>query len=331
MDDFGTGYSSLNMISTLPIDALKLDMQFIRNAFSQRKDTRMLEVIIDIADYLSVPVIAEGVETEEQLNALKAMGCDLVQGFGKIAYALSCGFESVYYVDTENEHYVEFSSEGKYEDLQIERSGPDFFSDTQRNIPRVVYIEDQPRVSLCLRKDALLAQLADGHPFSMTYRLMIDGTPAYYNLKAVKANTHDNHHIVIGVSNVDDQIKQADVMEAAQNAMDFNSLAKALSSDMESIYYVDTDSDTYMEFITDSSYGSLKLEVSGTNFFDECRQNILKVIYSEDRQKVSAAMEKDALLAALKRRPTFFMDYRLLIDGAPLYYRMKVIPAEGED
>ena len=81
MDDFGTGYSSLNMISTLPIDALKLDMQFIRSAFRGTKDTRMLEVILEIADYLSVPVIAEGVETEDQLHVLKAMGCDIVQGY----------------------------------------------------------------------------------------------------------------------------------------------------------------------------------------------------------------------------------------------------------
>ena len=81
MDDFGTGYSSLNMISSLPIDALKLDMQFIREAFKDGKDTRLIEVIIDIADYLNVPVIAEGVETEEQLLALKAMGCDMVQGY----------------------------------------------------------------------------------------------------------------------------------------------------------------------------------------------------------------------------------------------------------
>ncbi len=81
MDDFGTGYSSLNVISSLPIDALKLDMQFIRTAFSGQKDTRMIEAIIDIASYLSVPVIAEGVETEEQMRCLKAMGCDLAQGF----------------------------------------------------------------------------------------------------------------------------------------------------------------------------------------------------------------------------------------------------------
>ena len=81
MDDFGTGYSSLNMISTLPIDALKLDMQFIRNAFKEDGNTHMLEVIIGISDFLSVPVIAEGVETEEQLHALKNIGCDIVQGY----------------------------------------------------------------------------------------------------------------------------------------------------------------------------------------------------------------------------------------------------------
>ena len=81
IDDFGTGYSSLNMISNLPIDALKLDMQFIRDAFKEGGSTHMLEVIIGISDYLSVPVIAEGVETEEQLHVLKSLGCDIVQGY----------------------------------------------------------------------------------------------------------------------------------------------------------------------------------------------------------------------------------------------------------
>jgi len=81
MDDFGTGYSSLNMISSLPIDSLKLDMQFVRNAFKEGGNTHLIEIIIDIADYLTVPVIAEGVETEEQLDVLRAMGCDIVQGY----------------------------------------------------------------------------------------------------------------------------------------------------------------------------------------------------------------------------------------------------------
>ena len=81
MDDFGTGFSSLNMITTLPIDALKLDIQFIRTAFRDRKDTRLLETVIRLAQSLGLSTIAEGVETEEQMLTLKALGCDVVQGY----------------------------------------------------------------------------------------------------------------------------------------------------------------------------------------------------------------------------------------------------------
>lgn len=81
MDDFGSGYSSLNMISELPIDALKLDMYFIKNAFSKSHNTKMISIVVDIADYLGVPVIAEGVETEEQYLAIKELGCSVIQGY----------------------------------------------------------------------------------------------------------------------------------------------------------------------------------------------------------------------------------------------------------
>ena len=81
MDDFGSGYSSLNMITALPIDALKFDLQFIRTAFLEHKDTRLLEAVIGLAKSLGLPTIAEGVETAEQMLALRGMGCDLVQGY----------------------------------------------------------------------------------------------------------------------------------------------------------------------------------------------------------------------------------------------------------
>ena len=81
MDDFGSGYSSLNMLSYMPIDVLKMDIAFIRNIERNEKDFRLVELIIDIARYLKVPVVAEGVETENQLRLLKEAGCDLVQGY----------------------------------------------------------------------------------------------------------------------------------------------------------------------------------------------------------------------------------------------------------
>ncbi|MBQ3671575.1 MAG: EAL domain-containing protein [Treponema sp.] len=81
MDDFGSGYSSLNMLSMLPIDVLKLDRAFIMNIAPNNKDMRMVELILDIAKFLEVPVVAEGVETKAQFDLLKAAGCDIIQGF----------------------------------------------------------------------------------------------------------------------------------------------------------------------------------------------------------------------------------------------------------
>ena len=81
MDDFGSGYSSLNMLTALPIDALKLDMRFIRNICTSEKALKMVELMIEIAEFLNVPVISEGVETKEQYQLLKEIGCDIIQGY----------------------------------------------------------------------------------------------------------------------------------------------------------------------------------------------------------------------------------------------------------
>ena len=81
MDDFGSGYSSLNMITTLPIDVLKLDMKFVRNMEKDEKSLKLVELIIDIAKFLDVPVVAEGVETKSQLDTLKELGCQVIQGY----------------------------------------------------------------------------------------------------------------------------------------------------------------------------------------------------------------------------------------------------------
>ena len=81
MDDFGSGYSSLNMLSSMPVDILKMDMAFVQNIERNEQDLHLVELILDIAKYLKIPVIAEGVETENQLNLLRNAGCDIVQGY----------------------------------------------------------------------------------------------------------------------------------------------------------------------------------------------------------------------------------------------------------
>lgn len=81
MDDFGSGYSSLNMLSDMPIDVLKMDMKFVRNIENSEMDFRLVELILDIAKYLNLTVVAEGVETKGQLELLQNAGCNIVQGY----------------------------------------------------------------------------------------------------------------------------------------------------------------------------------------------------------------------------------------------------------
>ena len=231
MDDFGTGYSSLGMLSHLPIDALKLDMSFVRSAFGATRDVRMIELIIDIADYLHVPVVAEGVETEEQYLTLKAMGCDYVQGYyfskpvppqafdsfliewtnakaeitptDKKAYmsiskALTSDFESIFYVDVFTDFYLEFHA-GKNGKLEIRPGGTDFFRDIGEKLLADVVEADAEALREALDKTNLIHWAGQQETVELSFQKLKNGVPTPYSLQTIKSRESDTQHIVLGV------------------------------------------------------------------------------------------------------------------------------------
>ena len=231
MDDFGTGYSSLGMLSNLPIDALKLDMSFVRSAFGETRDMRMIELIIDIADYLNVPVVAEGVETEEQYLVLKLMGCDMVQGyyFSKpvppeafdhflierkdmkaeltptekksymsVSRALTGDYESLFYVDVVTDFYLEFHT-GPNGELEIGPGGTDFFGSGREKLLKEVYEDDAEMLKKETGKLSMMRWAGQEETISLPFRRERDGILTPYLLQTIQTRESDNHHIVIGV------------------------------------------------------------------------------------------------------------------------------------
>lgn len=81
MDDFGTGYSSLSYLKQLPISEIKIDRSFISEIDKEENDQMMMHSILNMANHFDLTVVAEGIETKEQFNFLKANKCELYQGF----------------------------------------------------------------------------------------------------------------------------------------------------------------------------------------------------------------------------------------------------------
>ncbi len=81
IDDFGTGYSSLGYLRRFPIDELKIDKSFVDDLLTVGSTTSLAEVVVALGVTLGMATVAEGVETEEQAEALRTMGCELAQGY----------------------------------------------------------------------------------------------------------------------------------------------------------------------------------------------------------------------------------------------------------
>ncbi|MCR5122603.1 MAG: EAL domain-containing protein [Ruminococcus sp.] len=126
--------------------------------------------------------------------------------YGQIAESLASHYDVIYYIDSVNGDYVEFTANSIYGSLEVKEEGNDFFSEAPRNIEQIVFPDDKDRMHTVIDKDYLISALEDKKQFAADYRLVIDGKTRYTRMTVTWAG--DKVHLIIGVENIDEEIKR---------------------------------------------------------------------------------------------------------------------------
>ncbi|SCW26692.1 diguanylate cyclase (GGDEF) domain-containing protein [Ruminococcaceae bacterium YRB3002] len=241
-----------------------------------------------------------------------------------IAGALAGRYEAIYYINIASNNYTIYSSSADYAKLGTTIQGEDFFADCIPDIKKFIHKEDVEYVLSELNKDTLLQHLDEAGSVSITYRQQLGGDTAYVTLYAVRPE-NDTEHIVMGVLNIDAQIKREQHM-LEQSDM-FNEVAMALASRYEAIYRVNIETDEYYEYSSSNKYTKLEVGNHGQDFFGDTQRNMKRDIYEEDYPMMAREMDKDHLLRKLEGVGKVFLNYRLMLDGRPQYMTLVIMRA----
>ena len=250
----------------------------------------------------------------------------------RVAQALAADYFCIYYVNTENDKFIEYSASEEYRALGLPRCGEDFISFSRKRFEAIIHPEDQERFLDGFVKEKIISELDAHGIYTLTFRLMFKGVPTYVHLKVTRMIEKEGSHIVIGISSVDEQMKAMEAFETAHHAsITFGRVASALAGDYFSIYVVDLDTDRFVEYSATEEYDRLGLEKTGDDFFNVSRRNMSRLVYEDDRERVMGTFYREKVMSILERDKIFTMKYRLVFGDTPVWVSMKATLLEDSD
>ena len=245
--------------------------------------------------------------------------------FDEIALALAKDYDSIYVIDSTDDSYVEYFTEGEDRKLAVRSSGDDFYADTIRNCRMLVYPDDQELFLESFKKDNVIGVLKTGKSFTLNYRLMVDGVPLHYFLKTIKG---ENDNVVIGVQNIDEQRKRE--IAAEEQMLTYSRIAGALASRYEVIYYININSNKYTMYSSSDVYAQLGTTKQGKNFFADTVEDVKRFIYKDDMDYVLNELDKKNLLANLKANGTVALTYRQQLGDGIKYVSLNAVVPKND-
>ena len=244
--------------------------------------------------------------------------------FNQIASSLAEHYAIIYYVNIENGNYFEFSSSQDYKNMHIPVSGNDFFEESRKNIRKVVHPDDVERMEALHYREQMIKNLEKTNTFTTTYRMIINNEIMHCRYNEIWGK--DKTHIVICIENINKEVaEQNELRKIRQENITYTQIAESLATNYDIIYYINSETGLYQEFISDALLGKLEIKETGLDFFTDANNNADIIIYPDDRDRLHEILNKDYILTGLENRKQLTVDYRMLVDNIPHYTRMSII------
>lgn len=357
MDDFGSGYSSLDVLEDIRFDLIKFDMHFMRQLDSGEEGRIILTELVKMAIGLGLETVCEGVEKAEQVDFLGEIGCTKLQGyyyckpipkeevFRRYDQGIQIGYEnpeqSEYYATVGGINLFDMSVFASRYDEALRR----YFdvlpaAILEVNGDEMWYVRSNRPYKEFMRQvfgvdmgDDIIryAEVPAGPGLAFVQAVMRCGRDG--NLAMIDEKTDQNTTVhsfirrvavnpVTGAAAIAIAVLTVDAGE--ENAgTTYENIARALSADYINLYYVDLETEEFIEYSSDLSSENLSMERHGEDFFNASRRDAALFLYKDDVAYFQQAFTRENVLKTMDRDGHFTITYRLLINGAPTYVSMK--------
>ena len=284
----------------------------------------VLGVCRDVTD--AVRIRREDVKSKEEYEKARVTGIM----YHHIARSFTRSYEMLYYVDLETNEFIEYRTDEESGMLKEVMRGERFFESLKASAPNLVHPDDLEAVTKALDRDTLLSALERNKSFVMTYRVITGDEPKYVTLKASRMED-DLDALVIGVTDVDEQMKRQKAEEQVKEELVAYTRMNALSGDYICVYVVDPVSGDYREYTSSEGYDTLALSKNGERFFETTRELAKKFVYPDDLDRFLSLFTADGVMSEVERRGVYAMSYRLVLRGKPTHVQIKAAMVEEKD
>ncbi len=353
MDDFGSGYSSLDVLQSIKFNLLKFDSSFMKKLDEGTSGKIILTELMKMATSLGIDTVCEGVETKDQVRFLQEIGCSKLQGYyfcrpiplEGILERYQKGIQIGYENPEESSYFETMGRINLYDVSVIASEGGNDFQNYFNTLPMgIIEVKDDTtrfvRSNQSYRdfiKRFFKVDLSyEGFEFfqysaSFMYNVVRScceqGLRAFYDEKMPDGSIIHSFARRIGINPVTGNIAVAVAVlsiSEPDEGTTYADIARKLASDYYNIYYVDMDTDHYIEYSSRKGRDEQAIERHGEDFFTASIQESITRVYQEDQANFLSVFTKENIIQKLDEQGVFSLTYRLVDSGIPVYANMKI-------